>query len=257
MTVTDKGSRKALILLSGGLDSTVCLAQAVKTFGTENVAALSLFYGQKHQRELEAAANVASYYRVRHFTKALDRDIFAGTGSALISGDGVPMPQMTYEEIDAAQGPSPTYVPFRNGNLLSVATAIALQMGAEILTYGAHSEDAHNFAYPDCTPEFIGAMGNAIFIGTYYKVRLVTPLMWMSKADVVKMGIELNAPFYLTHSCYEGDVFACGTCPTCIGRLEAFARNYRMDPIEYRIPNTHRADWKAIFVDKAKVPTDG
>src|SRR5262245_9556666 len=132
------------------------------------------------------------------------------------------MPHVTYEELQKAEGPSPTYVPYRNGSFLSLAASGALDMGADTIYAGMHGEDAHNWAYPDCTPEFIGAMQNAIYIGTYYKVRLVCPFTYMTKADIIKLGLDLLAPLHLTMSCYEGRDPACGVCPTCIARLEAF-----------------------------------
>jgi 7-cyano-7-deazaguanine synthase len=124
-------------------------------------------------------------------------------------------------------------VPYRNGTFLSHAASLALEIEADMIYAGMHAEDAHNWAYPDCTPEFIGAMQNAIYIGTYYKVRLVAPFTYKSKADIVELGIKLGAPLHLTWSCYEGGAVACGICPTCIGRLEAFRSLGQTDPIEY------------------------
>jgi 7-cyano-7-deazaguanine synthase len=125
-------------------------------------------------------------------------------------------------------------VPFRNGILISVAAAFALKMGSEIIYFGAHQEDAMNWAYPDCTPEFLGAMKNAVWVGTYHKVRLATPLEWLDKAGIVGLGKQLNAPFDLTRSCYQGWDKACGHCATCISRLEAFKANNLVDPIVYQ-----------------------
>lgn len=225
-------ARKAVVLLSGGLDSATCAVLACQEFGAENVIALTLYYGQKHAREIDAAKAVCSKLKIgQHRIKQLP-DIFKGSGSTLIDAD-LPNPEMTYEEINEAQGVSPAYVPFRNANLLSVATTIALVEGADTIFYGAHAEDARNWAYPDCTPEFNGAMANAIYTGSYQKIRLVTPLQWMTKSAVVALGHKEGVPFELTWSCYNGLEKACGVCPTCIGRLQAFQDNDLVDPVEY------------------------
>ena len=230
---------KAIVLLSGGLDSTTVATMAVKEFSAENVVAATLFYGQKHSVELDAAKAVVEYLGIKkHYIRSLPEDIFRGFGSTLVDADK-PNPEVTYEELMKQAGPSPTYVPFRNGNLLAVAAALALVEGCDLLFYGAHAEDARNFAYPDCTFEFNGAMANAIYVGTYYKVRMVVPLQWMTKTEVVKKAIEVGAPIHLTHSCYNGTRPACGKCPTCISRIEAFkAAGYR-DPIPYAT----KVDW--------------
>lgn len=224
---------QALVLLSGGLDSACCLAQAVEALGAENVITLSLLYGQKHSREIEAARAIAAYYGCRHQVVTLP-DLFSGYGSTLVDADKE-HPELTYQEISESFGVSPTYVPFRNGNLLSAAAALALVAGASYIYYGAHSEDARGFAYPDCTPEFNGAMANAIYVGTYHKVRLVTPLQWLLKKDIVKLAYSLNTPVHLTYSCYAGRAKQCGKCPTCVSRIEAFKQNRRPDPVEYEI----------------------
>jgi 7-cyano-7-deazaguanine synthase len=224
--------RKALVLLSGGIDSTTCTVMACREFGPENVLALSLIYGQKHAKEIAAAREVTKYLGIKdHIIHQLP-DIFQGGGSTLIDKDR-PNPETTYEELRKSKGVSPTYVPFRNANLLSVATTISLVKGADTIFYGAHAEDARNWAYPDCTPEFNGAMANAIYIGSYMKVRLLTPLQWLTKSEVVALGKKIGTPFELTWSCYNGSEKACGVCPTCMGRLQAFEENGLRDPIDY------------------------
>jgi 7-cyano-7-deazaguanine synthase len=140
------------------------------------------------------------------------------------------IPNVDYKDIE---GVSPTYVPFRNGQLLSKAAALAQAEGFSELYFGAHAEDAQNWAYPDCTPEFIGAMANAIYIGTYHKVRLCTPLEWLTKTEVVALGDVLGVPFHLTWSCYAGGEKHCGTCPTCRARHQAFYDAVVDDPTEY------------------------
>ena len=214
-------NEKAVVLLSGGLDSTTCATLAVQKYGAENVMALGFNYGQIHHKEQLAARNVAHFLGIKtHRILRLPAEIFRGTGSSLLGEADIP--EGPYPD---TLGPLNTYVPFRNGTLLSVATAISQGYNATALYFGAHSEDAANWAYPDCTPEFISAMEQAIWIGTYMKTVLVTPLAKLMKQDVVRLGISINAPLHLSWSCYKGTDKPCGTCPTCISRVEAFQAN--------------------------------
>jgi 7-cyano-7-deazaguanine synthase len=222
---------KIIVLTSGGLDSGVCLTTAVRLVEAKNVVALSFEYGQKHRNELIFAEQLTTHFACKHIIKRLDPSIFQNKTSAL-TGPAT-MPQMTYEELSKSQGVSPTYVPFRNGNLLSIAASIALNEEADEIFAGMHSEDARGWAYPDCTPEFIGAMACAIYVGTYHKVRLIAPLMILQKWQIVKWGSEIGTPFEKTWSCYEGGELHCGTCPTCVSRKEAFTRAEINDPTRY------------------------
>lgn len=238
---------KALVVLSGGLDSTTCLAIANDEH--DEVAAISFYYGQKHKNELVHAEEIAAYYNAPWYLIELPK-VFQGAGSTLVDAD-VDNPRGSYAEVQDIEGEqvSPTYVPYRNGNLLSLATAHALVVGADTLYAGMHAEDAAHWAYPDCTPEFLGAMANAIYIGSYRKVRLATPLQWLSKADIVRLGSEIAVPFHLTMSCYDGKAPACGTCPTCIGRINAFRANGFIDPIGYEID----IDWNGTVIEGTPV----
>jgi 7-cyano-7-deazaguanine synthase len=228
---------KGIVLLSGGMDSTTALAQAVAD-GCSEILALNVSYGSKHNsREEQSAIEVVEWYNKRNEVESITFEnlsiagIFKGAKSALMGS--IPMPHMTYQEIAASEGPSPTVVPFRNGVLLSIAAAIASSRGYDAVFIGAHAEDARNWAYPDCTPEFMGAMANSIFIGTYQKVRLVFPLIWMTKEDVVTRAACLDAPLQLTYSCYEGRSAHCGKCPTCVERIHAFIAAGFNDPVSY------------------------
>lgn len=219
---------KAVVLLSGGIDSTVVTTLAAKAHQGSNVLALSILYGQTHRKEVSSAGAVARHLGIQHEIIPLPTELFRGAGSALFGE--VEMPGMSYKEISEAVGVSPTYVPFRNGIFLSIATARALEVGAEFVYYGAHAEDARGWAYPDCTPEFNGALANAIYTGTYHKVRLLTPLQWMMKKDVILAGYSNGAPLHLTWSCYKGGEHPCGTCPTCVEREQAFRDLRIADP---------------------------
>lgn len=226
---------KAVVLFSGGIDSTTCLAEAIVWYGKENVVALTMFYGQKHDKELESAKAVAEYYGVKHIVKDMSA-VFEFDPSPLVGKDKE-IPNAPYG--DAAEkkedGLSKTYVAFRNGLFLSAAASIAYSLGAEVVYYGAHADDAAGSAYPDCTTDFYEAMNTAIREGTGYKVRLVAPLVNWTKAQIVHRGLELKAPYHLTWSCYEGSQYACGGCATCLDRLKAFEANGATDPIRYNM----------------------
>ena len=222
---------KALVLFSGGLDSTTCLALAIERYGAENVLALSVSYGQKHTKELEAARAVAAYYGVR--LQALDlAAIFADSDCSLLKGSSQEIPKKSYaEQLSETDGaPVSTYVPFRNGLFLSSAASVALSNGCSVIYYGAHADDAAGNAYPDCSQEFNDAINTAIFLGSGKQLRLEAPFVGKTKADVVAEGLRLNAPYHLTWSCYEGGERPCGLCGTCRDRAAAFAANGVSDP---------------------------
>ena len=222
---------KALVLFSGGVDSTTCLGIAVDKYGAEEVLALSVYYGQKHSREHEAAEKIAAHYGVK--LKKLDLAlIFADSDCSLLKGSDKEIPKESYAEQlkDTDGAPVSTYVPFRNGLFLSSAASIALSNGCEVIYYGAHSDDAAGNAYPDCSSEFNEAINRAIYLGSGCELRVEAPFIGLTKAQVVKKGLELNVPYELTWSCYEGGDKPCGKCGTCIDRAAAFAANGAEDP---------------------------
>lgn len=223
---------KALVLSSGGLDSSTCLALAVKKFGRENVIALSIAYGQKHDKEIEAADKIAEYYGVEHLYLDLT-PIFQYSDCSLLKRSLHDVPHESYAEQLAHTDGSPvdTYVPFRNGLFISSAASIALSKGCSVIYYGAHSDDAAGNAYPDCSEAFNNAMGDAVRIGSGQQLTIEAPFVEMTKAGVVKLGLELGVPYELTWSCYEGGAEPCGTCGTCIDRQKAFELNGVRDPL--------------------------
>ena len=227
---------KALVLLSGGLDSSVCLGLAVKEYGAGEVLALSVFYGQKHDKELKAAEDIASYYGVRRLTLDLG-EIFKDSDCTLLTGSKEEIPHEEYaKQLEMTGGaPVSTYVPFRNGLFLSSAASVALANGYEVIYYGAHADDAAGNAYPDTSVEFNHAMSEAIYLGSGNALRIVAPFIDKSKSDVVAEGLRAGVPFELTWSCYEGHDKACGVCGTCRDRRRAFADNGLTDPIEYEV----------------------
>lgn len=253
--------KKAFVLLSGGLDSTTCLYQAIHDYapdhnsavqvidkhtrasGCDWVEAVSIYYGQRHKKEMDYAKNTCERLGIKH--SILDVGSLLRGDTVMLTDDSigkVEVPNIDYSEI---KGVSPTYVPFRNGLMLSALTAHAQKWVNEKneedwvdkvsagIYFGAHSEDAHNWAYPDCTPEFIGAMANAIYIGSYMQIRLHTPLQWLQKVGVVTLGDSLGVRFEDTWSCYKGEELHCGVCPTCRSRKQAFEAAGIADPTVY------------------------
>ena len=225
---------KVVVLLSGGVDSTTCAAIAVSRYGKDNVTGLTFLYGQKHSNEIENARSVAKYFGIELIEASVDSDIFSGSTSTLLKGGGE-ISHKSYAEIieQNGEGTVDTYVPFRNGLMLSQAAALAYSSTADEVWYGAHADDAAGAAYPDCTPAFYNFMDKAIYFGTGKKVHLNAPLIELNKSQVVAAGLKVNAPYELTRSCYEGHYYACGKCATCIDRLKAFADNGIKDPVPY------------------------
>ena len=223
---------KALVLSSGGVDSTTALALAVSRYGKDNVIALSVSYGQKHDKEILAAKAVSTFYGVEQLFLDLSK-IFQYSNCSLLQQSTEEIPEESYaRQIEKTEGEKPvsTYVPFRNGLFLSSAASIALSKDCSVILYGAHADDSAGFAYPDCSPMFNDAMNQAIFEGSGHQLKVEAPFVNMTKAEVVKMGLELNAPYELTWSCYEGKDVPCGKCGTCIDRAAAFAANGVSDP---------------------------
>lgn len=255
--------KKAFCLLSGGLDSTVCLHIALEQ--ADSVEAVSVNYGQRHSREMEYAKKTCAKLGIPHRVLNIE-GILSGKG-VMLSDSSVEIPNISYSDI---KGVSPTYVPFRNGTLLSLIAAqaqkwvnqeigslvdhllrvetdpdsIMAKSRAKIeatdamrdsvgIFFGAHADDAANFSYPDCNFQFTGAMANAIHVGTYYTTQLLVPLQWMTKANIVEKGHKLGVDFAGTWSCYKGGEKHCGTCPTCRSRKEAFVLAGVDDPTDY------------------------
>lgn len=224
---------KALVLFSGGIDSTTCLAMAVDKYGKENVTALSVFYGQKHKKEIDAAVLIAEYYGVEYINIDLMR-IFSYSNCSLLQNSSEEIPEESYaEQLKKTDGtPVSTYVPFRNGLLLSTAASIALSKECSIIYYGVHSDDAAGAAYPDCTEVFNDAMNTAIYEGSGKQLHIEAPFVSCTKAEIVKKGLELGVPYELTWSCYAGNDEPCEKCGTCIDRENAFTANGIVDPLK-------------------------
>ena len=222
---------KALVLFSGGIDSTTCLGLAISKYGKENVIALSITYGQKHTKEIEVANAIVQYYGIEKIDLDLSL-IFRFSDCSLLKGSDEDIPHESYaQQLEKTNGsPVSTYVPFRNGLFISSAAAIALSRKCSVIYYGAHADDAAGNAYPDCSSVFNNAMNTAVYEGSGKQLKIEAPFVNMTKADVVKIGLELKVPYELTWSCYEGGDKPCGQCGTCIDRAKAFELNGINDP---------------------------
>ena len=227
MNAADNG---AVVLLSGGLDSTVLLHHVAKELQAAPVHALSFHYGQRHVRELDCAKAQAALAGAQH--RVIDISFMGELlkeGSSLIAG-GADVPDLSDLSDQDLQQP-PTYVPNRNMMLLSIAAAYAEAQGMHDLYYGAQAQD--EYGYWDCTTDFLAGINAVLSLNRKTPVTVHAPLVQHSKADNVRLGIILDVDFGNTWSCYRGDTPACGTCPTCVERLNAFAAVGVDDLLEY------------------------
>ena len=229
---------KVFCLLSGGVDSTTTLAIAANEFPHSELETVTIDYGQRHKREAMCASIQSNIWGATHHiinAQGFMQGMLVDKGAK-----NEAIPEVSYA--DLPHGISPTYVSFRNGLMLSILAARAQAWvmeqaevdGAEATIYlGVHADDGVNWAYPDCTPEFIGPFSAAIFVGTYHKVRVRAPLLYMTKPQVVEQGSRFGVDYTHTWSCYKGEDKHCGICPTCRSRKEAFELNGLADPTEY------------------------
>lgn len=217
---------KAVVIYSGGMDS-FTLLHLVISQGYQ-VFPVSFHYGQRHARELEAAAGVCRSLGLQH--QQIDLRAIAPLidSSALTGGQDVP---------DGAYAPdnlAATFVPNRNMILLSLAVGYAVNIGAEVCFYGAHGGD--HVLYPDCTPEFVGKMDQLARLANLDPVRIEAPFLHQDKADILRQGLAMGLDYAQTWTCYRGGQLACGRCSACRERLQAFAGCGLSDPLVYEAP---------------------
>jgi len=220
-----ENKKRAVVLLSGGMDSCVCAALAAREY---NVAALHVSYGQRtERREQRSFLAICDRLSIRDRLVVRNEALRAIGGSALTDENiAVPIAPAAGQEIPV------TYVPFRNAHFLSVAVSWAEVLGASKIYIGAVEPDSSG--YPDCRPAYYEAFNRVIAAGTKEgNIQIVTPLIAMRKAEIIRLGLELNAPFDLTWSCYSHEDQACGLCDSCVLRLRAFAAAGIRDPIPY------------------------
>ncbi len=217
----------AVVCLSGGLDSCVTAAVAGQS---HEPALLHVNYGQRTEaRELKSFRDIADFYKVEK-RLAIDLDFLGKIGGSSLTDSSQAVPE---GDVGRPGIPS-TYVPFRNANILSAAVAWAETLSASAVYIGAVEADSSG--YPDCRESFFEAFRKAAALGTRpeSQIEIVTPVIGMSKADIVRKGVELGAPLELTWSCYREETIACGECDSCLLRLKAFAEAGIRDPIPYR-----------------------
>jgi len=218
-------NEKCVVLLSGGIDSTVLMYSLVESY---EIWPLTIGYGQRHHKEVMAARNVCEArgdWLLKRW-KYLDLSNLRFVLPSALTGVGE-VPKGEYDKEIMSQ----TVVPNRNMIFLAIASGCAEGLGAEHVAYAAHSNDT--VVYPDCRPEFVRSVGETIKLGTGEKVSLLEPFVYKTKADIVTLGRKLNVPLKLTWSCYEGKELHCGVCSTCLERKEAFKKARVEDPTKY------------------------
>jgi len=219
----------AICLVSGGMDS--CVTAAIARDENDEIAFLHVSYGQRtERRERQAFNEIADFYNV---AKRLDVSIeyLTKIGGSSLTDESI---EVADANLESKEIPT-SYVPFRNANMLSIATSWAEVLNATRIYIGAVAEDSSG--YPDCRPEFYAAFEKTIEVGTKPEtlIKIATPIIHLSKAEIVRKGIELNAPLHLSWSCYRNEDAACGTCDSCALRLRGFERAGAADPIKYKI----------------------
>jgi 7-cyano-7-deazaguanine synthase len=220
---------KAVVCLSGGMDSCVCTTLAARNY---DVYAMHFSYGQRTEgRELKSAQGIAREVGVKELM-TLKMDLFRRIGGSALTDASIAVPDAPAEEAAIGNEVPVTYVPFRNAHFLSAAVSWAEVLGAETVIIGAVEQDSSG--YPDCRPAYYDAFNELIRQGTKEgTIRVETPLIAMRKSEIVQLGVELGAPFHVSWSCYSGETEACGVCESCVLRLRAFREAGAVDPIPY------------------------
>lgn len=225
-----------VIILSGGMDSATLLADLTSSENTIHV--ISFNYGQKHVKELDCAKKLVEYYGLRENHRIID---MSWMGKLFGYGSLVGNESMPYGMYDGENMKS-TIVPNRNMIMLGIAAGYAISIGEQDIYYAAHQGD--HTIYPDCRPDFVDAMNNVLKEGNWEKVNIVAPYIEISKSDIVGLGIEMEVPYELTWSCYEGGDRPCLRCGTCMERTEAFLENVGKDGID---PVLSREEWESAI----------
>ncbi len=228
MPSRDEARPKAVVCLSGGMDSTVCATLAARDY---DAYALHFSYGQRtEQRELQSAKAVADTLGFHQFLP-LRMDLFRIIGGSALTDTSIDVPDAPAEGI--GHEIPVTYVPFRNAHFLSAAVSWAEVLGARTVFIGAVEQDSSG--YPDCRPAYYDAFNALIQQGTKEgDIQITTPLIHLKKTDIVRLGVELGAPLHVSWSCYSGQSLACGVCDSCVLRLRAFHEAGLRDPIPYQ-----------------------
>ena len=234
--MTNAERPRAVVCLSGGMDSCVCAALAARDY---EVYAIHFSYGQRTEaRELKSAQEIARLVGVRELLP-LKIDLFRRIGGSALTDHAIAVPEASANEAPGSESRTGseipvTYVPFRNAHFLSAAVSWAEVLGAKTVIIGAVEQDSSG--YPDCRPAYYDAFNQLIKMGTKDgEIRVQTPLIAMRKSQIVRLGVELGAPFHVSWSCYSGETEACGVCESCVLRLRAFRDAGAVDPIPYAV----------------------
>ena len=232
MATSDQTRPRAVLCLSGGMDSTVCAAVAARDY---DVYAVHFSYGQRTEaREQRCSEAVAKLTGVRELLH-LKIDLFRRIGGSALTDTAIPVPGAPEEESAIGGAVPVTYVPFRNAHFLSAAVSWAEVLGAKKVFIGAVEQDSSG--YPDCRPAYYDAFNQLIRMGTKDgDIEVITPLIHLKKSEIVRLGVELGAPLHVSWSCYSGETEACGVCESCVLRLRAFREAGAVDPIPYANP---------------------
>ena len=235
-SITTGPARPRLVLcLSGGMDSCVCATLAARD---HDLFAIHVSYGQRTEaRELQSARAIAEAVGAKDLLH-LRLDLFRRIGGSALTDSSVAVPAAPADEASIGRELPVTYVPFRNANLLSAAVSWAETLDAQVVMIGAVEQDSSG--YPDCRPAFYAAFNQLLAVGTRAAaqgdtpvIQVETPLIHLRKTEIVRLGVELGAPFHVSWSCYSGDSVACGVCDSCVLRLKAFREAGLADPIPY------------------------
>ncbi len=226
---TSPARPRAVLCLSGGMDSCVCAALTARD---HDLYAIHISYGQRTEaRELEAAHAIAEAVGVRDLLH-LTTDLFRRIGGSALTDTSIAVPDAPAEESAIGAHVPVTYVPFRNAHFLSAAVSWAEVLGARTVLIGAVEQDSSG--YPDCRPAYYDAFNQLIAAGTSEgTIRVETPLIHLRKREILALGVEVGAPFQVSWSCYSGEQVACGVCESCVLRLRAFRDAGMTDPIPY------------------------
>jgi 7-cyano-7-deazaguanine synthase len=231
MTEAASSRPRAVVCLSGGMDSCVCATLAARDY---DVFAVHFSYGQRTEaRELRSAQEMSQILGIRELLH-LKIDLFRRIGGSALTDQTIAVPEASANETEIGSEVPVTYVPFRNAHFLSAAVSWAEVLGAKTVLIGAVEQDSSG--YPDCRPAYYDAFNQLIKMGTKDgEIRVETPLIAMRKNEIVRLGVELGAPFHVSWSCYSGETEACGVCESCVLRLRAFREAGAVDPIPYAV----------------------
>ena len=243
-----KYKKRTLVILSGGMDSTVLAHRIANSPVYELIGCVSVNYGQRHAYELKCAAETCKCLGVPHYLLDM-HELGKVIHSSALTGNE-PIPEGHYAE-DSMKA---TVVPNRNMILIALAVAVGITQKAEFVAYGAHAGD--HAVYPDCRPEFADALTAAIALCDYDPPYLIKPFIQITKSDILRLGLELGVDFRKTWTCYQGvepgaAPIACGKCGTCVERLEAFSSRGVEDPLEY----ADREFWRTVEAPKPPQPS--